>query len=330
MRVDILNVRQPSRVTVGRAGRSLIGDASLGIMADQILLTGNWYAARSLDRGATWSPLDPYSYLEPGPPTPFCCDQSVFYDARHDLMVWLLQYQRSTRDNTLRIAVKRGATLDDDDWNWWDLQPSTVNADWTKEWFDYNHAATTETHLFVGSNVFGLAGKRVFRSVALRIPFASIESALETGTPLNIDYLERSDSGTLRCVVGATDTMYIAGQFDTESIRVFTWPDADLRPTSEDIAVSRWTDSSYSAPGPDGFNWLGRCDDRITTGWVSNGKIGLMWTANRLGAERPYPHIRVAIIDAATGGLAPSRTSGVLILGMRTQMLHRMRMAWSA
>lgn len=87
MRVDLRNVHRLSAtdVTTGSAGFGTVGEPSVAIVEDQVLLTGNWYAARSLDRGSAWEALDPYNYLDPGPATAFCCDQTVYYDATHDL-----------------------------------------------------------------------------------------------------------------------------------------------------------------------------------------------------------------------------------------------------
>ncbi len=109
-------------VTAGEAGLSTVGEPTIANNGGgQILMAGNWYAARSVDAGTTWEGLDPYNYLNPGPPTRFCCDQTVFYDGAYDLTLWLLQYRKSATDNTLRITVKRGTTLGDDDWSWWEL-----------------------------------------------------------------------------------------------------------------------------------------------------------------------------------------------------------------
>lgn len=302
MPLEIHQVIRLSAATLatGEAGLSSVGEPTVASNGTgQILMAGNWYTARSVDAGATWEALDPYNYLDPGPPTAFCCDQTVFYDPAHDLTIWLLQYAKSAQDNTLRIAVKRGATLDDDDWFWWDFNTTMIDPAWTNEWLDYNHVAATDRHLFIGSNVFGI-GKSIFRSVILRIPFDSIISSIEEGTTLEFESFETGNSATLRCALGATGTMYFAGQAGNDTIRLFSWPDVSPDVTSIDLKVSAWVDSSYSAPGPDGHNWLKRCDDRITGAWVANGKIGFMWSANRLGAQRPRPYVRVALIDEAS------------------------------
>lgn len=263
----------------------------------QILFTGNWYVARSADRGATWEGFDPRHYFPDNPPTP-CCDQSVFYVPQHDVFVWLLQY-----DNTLRIALKRGSMpLDKGDWFTWDLSPADVDEEWTREWFDYNHLAATDRHLFIGSNVFGLGGKKIFRSVVIRVSFEALFRSIDHNDSLELNYFAESDSGTFRCTLGARGTMYFAGQPDNRSLRVLAWPDDDEHPTVRDVAVSEWIDGlgGYSAPGPDGREWLTRADDRITAAWVAKGHVGFMWSVDRIDGRRPFPYVRAAILDEKT------------------------------
>lgn len=93
MRIDVRKVHRlaASAVTTGDAGFSTIHEPSVAVANDQALLAGNWYAARSTDRFLTWEALDPYAYLIPGPETRFCCDQTVHFDAAHNLIIWLLQ-----------------------------------------------------------------------------------------------------------------------------------------------------------------------------------------------------------------------------------------------
>lgn len=261
MRIDVRKVHRlvASSVTTGDAGFSTIHEPSVAVAKDEVLLAGNWYAARSVNRFVTWEALDPYTYMIPGPETRFCCDQTVHYDAAHNLIIWLLQYRKGTTDNTLRVAVKRGGTLADDDWRWWDLRPTMVDETWTREWFDYNHIAATEEHLFIGSNVLGLDGKNVFRSVVLRIAFVSLLVALETGASLHFDHLAAQDASTLRCATGCQDVMHIAGHVGNDVLRLYSWPDTALDATFDDVPVNMWNDSAYVAPDPGGSKWLMRC-----------------------------------------------------------------------
>jgi hypothetical protein len=305
VRIDVRKVHRltSAAVATGEAGFSTIHEPSIAVRKDQFLLTGNWYAARSTDHCESWNPLDPYGYMAPGPGTKFCCDQTVYYDARHDLMVWLLQYRKSTTENTLRVAIRRGASLALDDWRWWDFRPTTVDAGWTREWFDYNHVAATNDHLFIASNVLGLAGKTVFRSVVLRIPFASILSALDSGAALKFDHLVSSDASTLRCAVGCTDVMHIAGHVGNDVLRLYSWPDAAADATEIEVPVMAWNDSAYDAPDPGGSKWLTRCTDRITAGWFADGTVGWMWTSGSLGTERSFPFVRVVTVAPETGAV---------------------------
>lgn len=301
-RIEIDTVlKLPSEATA--AGTSFVGEPSLGMREGQILFTGNWYVARSADRGVTWEGFDPSDYFSHNPLTPFCCDQSVLYVPKHDLFVWLLQYEKSASANTLRVAVKRGSMpLDAAEWFTWDLSPTDVNEEWTKEWFDYNHLAATDRHLFIASNVFGLGGKKVFRSVVIRVPFDALLRSMDHGDSLELSFLAESDSGTFRCTLGARGTMYIAGQRDTQSLRIFAWPDEEEHPTVRDVPVSEWIDGldGYSAPGPDAREWLKRADDRITAAWLANGRVGFMWSVDRIDDRRPFPYVRVAILEEQT------------------------------
>ena len=43
-------------------------------------------------------------------------------------------------------------------WYWWDIAPTTLNAAWTGQWFDYPDAAITNDNLFVTFNMFNIAG----------------------------------------------------------------------------------------------------------------------------------------------------------------------------
>jgi len=66
--------------------------------------------------------------------------------------------------------------------------------------------------------------------------------------------------------------------------------------------VSEWINGleGYSAPGPDNREWLRRADDRITGAWVANGNVGFMWSVDRIDDRRPFPYVRVAILDEQT------------------------------
>ena len=70
---------------------STVGEPSVANNGREILLTGNWYATRSLDGGASWAHMSPFNFLPPVDGG-FCCDQTIIYDRSRDLLFWVLQY----------------------------------------------------------------------------------------------------------------------------------------------------------------------------------------------------------------------------------------------
>ncbi len=291
--VFLRNVALADTATDGQT--STVGEPSVATSADQVFLTGNWYASKSLDNGGSWQFVDPYTLLPPADDG-FCCDQTAIYVPGRDVTVWLLQYVVKGDTNTLRIAVKRGPTLGDDVWHFWDFRPVTTNPEWAGEWFDYNHAALSDNFLYVGSNVFTVADDRWTRSVVFRLPL----EALAGGGDLTYEYFESTENFSLRCSQGAHDRMYIVSHNNLSQLRVFSWPESASGVTFDDVDVSAWLQGSYSAPGPDGRNWLGRCDSRITGAWIAQGRIGVMWSANARPPDRPRPFVRIVRIDEGT------------------------------
>lgn len=275
---------------------STIGEPSIANNGPHLLFTGNWFAAKSTNNGKDWSYVSPYDYFPPAS-NGFCCDQTLLYDKSRDLTFWILQYDKVNGGNTLRLAVKKGRTLNNDDWDIWDLTPKSLNSAWTNQWLDYNHASVSDNFLYIGTNVFSTSD--VFqRCVIIRIPL----DKLKTGTGITYNLFETRTEFSLRCVQGAKKTMYFASHTSANNvIRVFSWPENSLTVKRTDVMITPWSGgNTYVAKCPDGSNWLGRTDYRITGAWLADGILGFMWTANARGTSRPFPHVRVVRIDAAT------------------------------
>ncbi len=274
---------------------STVGEPSVATNGPNVFFTGNWYASRTSDDGASWQQVDPFTTLPPAEGG-FCCDQTTLFVPGHDVTVWLLQYIQEANTNTLRIAVNADPALEPMGWSFWDLRPVDVNPDWAGEWFDYNHAVISEAFLYVGTNVFTVAGDRWTRSVVFRIALDTLTAA----GALTYDYFESTENFSLRCAQGTTGTMYIASHNTRAQLRVFAWPEGGTTVTATDVDVTPWQAGAYSAPGPDGRNWMSRCDPRITGAWAANGQLGIMWSANRDVPRRPLPHVRVVVLDEAS------------------------------
>lgn len=272
---------------------SSVGEPSIANHDNEIFVSGNWYATKSLDAGSSWTFVNPYTLLPPPGPE-FCCDQVVLYDPSRNLLFWLLQYVRDPNGtNVLRLAVKKGGTLGDDSWYWWDFSPKKTNPAWSAEWFDYPDLELSDNFLYMTTNSF--QGEQWRRSVVFRFP---LDALAGRGT-LNYRHWSTTQDFSLRCVRGAKEVMYFASHNSVSQLRVFSWRESANGPSVRDVNVAAWNAGAYVAQGPDGTNWLQRCDPRITGAWIANGKIGLAWSANRRGT-RPYPHVRVVEIDEQT------------------------------
>jgi hypothetical protein len=277
---------------------STVGEPNVANRGGKIFYTGNWYATRSSDGGHNWDLLSPYNALPPVDGG-FCCDQTLIYERSCNILVWLLQYVEKNGTNTLRVAVNPGATLGDNDWHWWDFKPEGVNSDWAGEWFDYNHVATSNNFLYVGTNVFRASNDRFTRSVLFRLPLDTLAS----GGALNYSYFTTSDNFSLRCTQGARDVMYFGSHNTRSQIRVFSWPENANAISTSNIDITQWNfNPPYTAPGPDGNNWLSRGDPRITGAMVARNVLTFAWTVNASG-NRKQPHVRVVRIDAGNMSL---------------------------
>jgi hypothetical protein len=272
---------------------STIGEPAVATSGPQVFMSGNWYASRSVDSGAAWTHVDPFNSL-PSAAGGFCCDQLVVHDRRRELWIWILQYIRSNGSNVFRIAATRNANFNAGTWYWWDIAPGTLNGQWRNLWFDYPDAALTNDNLWVTFNVFN-ASDQWQRAVVMKFPLATIANA---GT-LGFNWWSTTENGSIRLTQGAGQTMYFGSHISTNQLRVFSWPDAGNQISWWDVTVGQWTDGNFASIAPNGVNWLGRVDPRITGAWVAQSRIGFMWTAGRRNG-RPHPYVRVVRINEIT------------------------------
>ncbi len=273
---------------------SQVGEPSVAARGQEVLMTGNWYASFSSDGGATFSYVNPATTFPEPTGQPFCCDQVAIYDPDHDLMVWYLQYVQDGSGNTGRLAVAQGADIAAQQWRYYDFTPQNVG-NWGNEWFDYPELAVGDGFLYVTTNVFSTPPFNFTRALILRLPLDKL--AAYQGFTYN--YFDTNQNGSLRPTHGATDTMYFGSHVATNMLRVFTWPESSTTITSDDVAVQVWSNATRVAPGPDGRDWLGRVDPRITAAWRSGDNIGFGWTVAQ-DTNFSFPHVRVALLNRNT------------------------------
>lgn len=276
---------------------SPIGEPTVAATATEVLVTGNWYAALSLDGGKTFSSLNPDQLFAGGAVGEgFCCDQVAFYDQRADTTFWLLQGARNAKGNMFRILFAKGSEqLRKQDWQYLDITaPQVVGSEGF--WLDFPSFAATDSHIYLTANVFTAVGEEKWSGgLVVRIP----KEPLLKGEQPSATTWSSSTFGSLRLVEGAKDTMYWASQSSTGALAVWSWPDSAEQPSKPtNVDVETWTTDTNGASklhSPSGRPWLKRLDGRITAGWLSLDTIGFAWTA-REDNRFKLPHVRVAVL----------------------------------
>jgi hypothetical protein len=207
-------------VGTGNGLRSAVGEPSSDNAGADIFQSGNWYATRSTNRGATWTFVNPFTMFGNG----FCCDQVVVYDPGRDVWFWLLQF-----DNHLVLANSRNLV------NWCFYNWTPANFGFTGE-LDYNDLVLTTNYVYIVSNIFPSAGGS--GATVARLP---IDPQTTCGG-FNYNFFTRTDLGfTWKPVAGGTDVLYWGTNwFGTlgSSFRVFKWP--------ENTGTISWFDRTLS------------------------------------------------------------------------------------
>ena len=267
---------------------STVGEPTVGVAGQQLFVTGNWYASRSTNNGGQWAHVDPFTTLPPAA-AGFCCDQVTLHDAGRGVWIWILQYSEQNGANVFRIAATRDGNFPGGGWYWWDIAPTTLSGNFKNLWFDYPDAALTRSNLYVTFNVFN-ASDQWQRAAVMRFPLDTIANAGSLG----FQWWSTTEFGSLRLTQGATSDMYWASHASTSKLRLFRWADGQNNISWWDVGVRKWA-AAISSTAPNGVNWLGRTDPRITAGCIGDGVITFMWTAGK-DSSRPHPYCRVVRI----------------------------------
>ena len=276
---------------------STVGEPSLAYRGNEVLVTGNWYASFSTDGGSNFSFVNPFNSFPTIPGQGFCCDQVAIYDPGNDVMIWYLQYINDSNGNTGRIAVAQGSDIASQQWRIYDLTPQNVGG-WNQEWFDYPAITVSNDFLYFTTNMFSTTANSYTRTLGMRIPLTQLANY----QPLSFDFFDTNTAFSLRPTRGAVGTMHFGSTISNTTLRILTWPENSLSISVDDVAIQFFSNAQRVAPGPDGRDWLGRADQRINGGWKSGNQLGFAWTAAQ-DANFPFPHVRVAVVDANTRAL---------------------------
>jgi hypothetical protein len=252
-----------------------------------IFYVGNFYAARSTDAGNTFK-----FYPDPVKAT----DQLVIYDNIHHIFIW---YQQGFPDNFGKNKVY--INISHDALNWWTyvIDSSTLfGPSWKDKKIDFPHLALTKNSLYYASNIMEPTGA-VNNNNRTFIAKISLDD-LANGRNPSFSYYFSDSLFNFTPVQGATDTMYWATHISNQRMAIYKWNDSE--PASKVIKtesdIPSWTPSgiAYSCPTSDN-DYCSNADDRITTGWISDGKVGWMWNVDKGGGFK-WPYVNSAIFQA--------------------------------
>jgi len=295
-----------------------------GAMRDRVvLMTGNTFAALSLDNGDNFTSLNPTTIFPSGPTRDaagnaldggLCCDQVVQYAPQIDRFIWLMQFcgtgaLAATAPSCLSGASRlRIASASPEDiinsngtaWTYWDLTSAMFNLGTTTMDYPDMSIGTNSLYISVDAVSTGL--------LVMRIPLTQIQS----GGTINIDFTNPSDSrvaygGHISQNTG--DRVFWAGHNKTSQMRIFNWQENSGQYAWRDININSWPNSDYSSLCPDGTDWLNflagfpgsaviGATRRFGGGFLGGpaSEVWFAWTAAR-GGGFAHPHIQVVQID---------------------------------
>lgn len=264
-------------------------EPSLGMNCEAVLYTGNWYATVSSDGGRTFAFVDPATFF---PGFNFCCDQVAYYEPSRGLMLWWLQGSRDANNNNqviLAVSTSNAITTyspTNNLWTWYVLSPQDFGYG-NGTWFDFPDMSVSDNFAYVTTDIIGASDN----SVAFKLDL----DELAAGGVVTFGGFV-SDLAFLRPTHGAHGTMYIGAHLDTSTLRVYTWPEGDALPSSDDETVDTWFQGTYSAPSPDGTDWLNFGIPGMLGAWIGDGTLGFMWDSVQ-GGGFPWPNVRFVRFD---------------------------------
>jgi len=270
-----------------------VGEPSVSVNGDVVFYTGNWYASISTDGGKNFKFIDPNAMAQPTDPdgVTFCCDQVVNYMPSIDTFVWLMQYGPSTGDNIQRLAFAKTDDMKAGRWRIFDITTDALGV--PGFFMDFPDLATSAKFLYMTTNCFG-PDQQTVGSAVVRIPFASIDGGAPTA-----EKFVSMDLFAFRVAQNCRDVAYFAAHRDTSTLAVFSWPENQAQPTSQDVLTARWIGTNgYISRTPDGRRWLDRADPRLTGATLAGDELWFAWAVDADSNHRPKPFVQMARINS--------------------------------
>ena len=256
-----------------------------------VMTTGNFWMSLSEDGGQTFNSVNPTTIF-PEDYGGFCCDQVLQYVPRHDLFVWLLQYQLSNGVNAIRIAVQDTQGVRDSNgtaWTYWDF----VNTTFATGMLDYNDMSFGDNFLYWTSSVGGGANRYV-----IRVPL----SELKARSTVNFQFTGSTDAFWSHVTQNGTNGVYWAGHVDNSTLKVYSMMDADGFYSWREVPINSWPNNTMSSITPDGAtDWLQDASWKtyVRAAAVKGNSAYFAWNASD-GGGFPRTHVQIVQISTST------------------------------
>jgi hypothetical protein len=286
---------------------STVAEPSGAVGGGVIFVTANFYAAYSVNGGASFTKLDPTTIF-PNDNVGLCCDQIVQYVPSIDRFIWLLQGTDASavqQPNGQRIAAASPAQIISGGgkaWTYWDLTPG-VFGEPTGTGFDYPDLSVGDNYLYMSWDV-GWPGCPKGCNSGHEVA-RSLLSQIKAGGTIGIDYTTPSDSSSAWGAHLMQDTgneIFWAGQQNnsSQSLLVFSLAEGSNTYFWRTVGVSSWSTSGISSITPDGQDFLNKL-----SGFPGTAVIGATRSANQLwfawsaGTDKNFqqPHVEMVALD---------------------------------
>ncbi|MHB8644755.1 MAG: hypothetical protein ACYDAR_03070 [Thermomicrobiales bacterium] len=278
--------------------RSQVPENDAAGTTDEIMATGNWWAAISTNRGASFSFINPYSQF-PSISGGFCCDQKILYDQSRGIFIWELQYLTpaeamtgTSNSNTDRFAVATHANAAIGSWYTYDINGATAGYPTSPDVeLDYPNMALDNGFLVYTANTFFGGATSSSTSTAFRL---SLDTLAAHGS-LTVAFFNGGFGMTPSQGFGST--IYLVNHANTTQLRLYTWSDASGAPSGPILLLnSAYVTTQHHCVSPDATDACRRDDTRIKNVFQTFGFLFVVWDVGEgtggLGTfTMPYVHI---------------------------------------
>jgi len=293
---DAVSLRTLTSLNAGAHGNStaVVLEPTTASNGSVVMYAGNSFAAVSTNAGAGFAYLNPYT-LFPASDGGFCCHQVLRYVPSIDRFVWLLQYAKNgSSENRHRVATASSAQVAAGQWSYFDLTSQSLGV--PSQWLDFPALGVSSGFLYLTTNVFN-AADNFTRSSCLRFALSDIAD----GGAATFDGFSVNDATSLHPSQNGGTRAFIATHNSTSSLRLYHWDDTAAAAVRVNVTIPSWSQGPYSSTTPDGFNWLGRVDSRISAVTVAGGEVWVAWTAAAGGAySLPQPYANIVRVHGTT------------------------------